>query len=119
MPRRPARPVSFLYSPGASISWRSPWVFTSSSMTPYLPRELPGPRMRAVPDVRAELVLVQRDDVRVGDRMAVDLRVHRVELVADQVMLLERHRALLLDHDPGGAAERADPLAELLRVADR
>ena len=33
MPRRPARPVSWVYSPGVSISWWSPVNFVSFSMT--------------------------------------------------------------------------------------
>ena len=33
MPRRPARPVSCVYSPGVSISWWSPVNFVSFSMT--------------------------------------------------------------------------------------
>src|SRR3990172_7435797 len=33
MPRRPARPVSCVYSPGVSISCRSPWNFHRSSIT--------------------------------------------------------------------------------------
>ena len=33
MPRRPARPVSWVYSPGVRNSWRSPVNFESFSMT--------------------------------------------------------------------------------------
>ena len=33
MPRRPARPVSWVYSPGVRNSWRSPVNFDSFSMT--------------------------------------------------------------------------------------
>ena len=33
MPRRPARPVSWVYSPGVSISWWSPVNFVSFSIT--------------------------------------------------------------------------------------
>ncbi len=33
MPRRPARPVSCVYSPGVRNSWRSPVNFDSFSMT--------------------------------------------------------------------------------------
>ena len=33
MPRRPARPVSWVYSPGLRNSWRSPVNFDSFSMT--------------------------------------------------------------------------------------
>ena len=33
MPRRPARPVSCVYSPGVSCSWRSPVNFVSFSIT--------------------------------------------------------------------------------------
>ena len=33
MPRRPARPVSWVYSPGVSISWWSPVNLVSFSMT--------------------------------------------------------------------------------------
>ena len=50
--------------------------------------------------------------------MAVLFRVHRVQLVADQVVVLQRDGPLLLDDHSRGTAERPDPLAELLRVAD-
>ena len=33
MPRRPARPVSWVYSPGVSSTWASPLYFTSFSST--------------------------------------------------------------------------------------
>ena len=33
MPRRPARPVSWVYSPGVRNSWRSPVNLVSFSMT--------------------------------------------------------------------------------------
>src|ERR687886_641424 len=33
IPRRPARPVSWVYSPGVRNSWRSPVYFDSFSMT--------------------------------------------------------------------------------------
>ena len=36
MPRRPARPVSWVYSPGVSSSCRSPWNFHRSSITTVL-----------------------------------------------------------------------------------
>ncbi len=33
MPRRPARPVSWVYSPGVTSAWVSPFHFESFSMT--------------------------------------------------------------------------------------
>ena len=42
-----------------------------------------------------------------------------MEPPADQVVVLERHGSLLLDHDARFAPERSDPLAELLGVRDR
>jgi hypothetical protein len=65
------------------------------------------------------LLLVEGDDVRVRQEDAVLFDVHRVEPPADEVVVLEGHRAFLLDHDGGLPAERADPLPELLRVRDR
>jgi hypothetical protein len=72
----------------------------------------PPADVRPVP----HLLAVERHDVRVGDGLAALVDVHRVQVVPDQVVVLERDRALLLDHDPRRAAERPDPLAELLRV---
>jgi hypothetical protein len=47
------------------------------------------------------------------------LHVHVVELPAHQIEVVQRHGAALLDDDSRGAAERADPFAELLGVGHR
>src|SRR6185436_18176943 len=67
------------------------------------------PVVRLVPD----LLAIERDDVGVGCGVAVLLDVHRMQVATDQVVVLERHGALLLDHHARYAAERADPFAEL------
>src|SRR2546426_1052875 len=60
-------------------------------------------RSAGPPSVRTQpqLSLVQRNQIGVGDQLAVVLDVHRVELPPDQVQVLQWHRALLLDHDAG------------------
>src|SRR5204862_7056613 len=63
---------------------RSPAVLRSSA---------PPPLVRA----NAELLLIERDDVRVRQQDAVLLDVHRVQPPSDEVMVLERDRAPLLD----------------------
>jgi hypothetical protein len=77
------------------------------------------PRAPAVVGLVPHLLAVERDDVRVRHQLALLLAVHRVQVVADEVVVLERDRPPLLDHDPRGPSERADPLAELLGVGDR
>ena len=76
---------------------------------------------RAAPVVglRLQLVLIERDDVRVRQQDAVLFDVHRMQAGTDEVMVLQRDRAALLDHDARVAAEGGDPVAELLGVGDR
>ena len=83
------------------------------------PVVLRGPRAPAVVRLVADLLTVQGHDVRVRHQLPVLLDMHRVQLTPDQVVVLERDRAPLLDHDPGRPAQRPDPLPELLRVRDR
>jgi hypothetical protein len=80
-----------------------------------LPSPAPPPPVLA----GAQFALLQGDQVRVGDRTAALVDVHRVELVADQVELLQRDRTLLLDDHPGRAPEGRQPLSELLGVGHR
>ena len=53
----------------------------------------------------ADLLAVQRHHVGVGHERARLLDVHRVQAPPDQVVMLERHGALLFDHDPGARRE--------------
>ena len=85
---------------------------------PRDPLVLCRPRAPPVVGLVAHLLTIEGDDVRVRRELAVLLDVHRVQVTPDQVVMLERHRALLLDHHTGRTSERADPLAELLRVRD-
>ena len=66
----------------------------------------------------AHLLLVDRNDVRVGQEHAVLFDVHRMESPTDQVVMLERYGPFLLDHDARLTAKRPDPFTELLGVGD-
>ena len=83
------------------------------------PLVLRQPRPAPVVRLRLQLVLVQGDDVGVRHQDPVLLDVHRMQPGPHEVVMLERYRAALLDHDAGVATEGRDPLAELLRVRDR
>jgi len=85
-----------------------------------LPRAVPRRRSATVGSrSNPHLLLIDRNDVRVGQEHAVLFDVHRMESPTDQVVMLERHGPLLLDHDARLTAKRPDPFTELLGVGDR
>ena len=77
------------------------------------------PRAAPVVGLRLELVLVQRDDVGIGQEDAVLFDVHRMQPRTDEVVVLERHGTTFFDHHSRVAPEGRDPVAELLGVGDR
>src|SRR5919106_1734726 len=83
------------------------------------PVVLQGRRTTPIVRLVSDLLAVERDEVRVRHRLPVLVDVHRVQVVAHQVVVLEGDRSSLLDDHAGRAAERSDPLAELLCVGDR
>ncbi len=89
-------------------------------------REQPPPGLRGAPACPAALRVVRRFLVEAGRvvvRPAVDQRRQQVQaivrLVADQVQVVELHRAAVLDDRRGRPAHRGDPLGQLGGVADR
>src|SRR5437867_1916946 len=65
------------------------------------------------------LIAIERHDVGVWVELALMVDVHRMHVVADQVVLEQRHGPALLDDHPRRSSQRADPLAELFGVGDR
>src|SRR5437763_311593 len=125
MPRRPARPVSWVYSPGVRSTWASPLYLTSRSST-TVRAGLLIPRARAAAAERRGRV-VAGDVLGAAQQGGVDPQlgarkgffpgeeVH--ELVAHQHVLPQRHRPVLVDDHGGVPADLHQPLAELLGVA--
>jgi hypothetical protein len=85
------------------------------------PPDRPWPAAAAALAVAAgaPLPLAPPGQRRVGDHAVAAGDEHRVQLAADQVVVVEGDRPALLDHDIGGASGRLQPLAELLGVGDR
>jgi hypothetical protein len=68
---------------------------------------------------RPPLALAAAGEGGVGDHVVASGHEQRVQLAADQVVVVEGDRAALLDHHLGGAPGRLQPLAELLGVGHR
>ena len=98
----------------------APWCVDAAVPLPRAVHPMRLDRVAAHPAVLLdpELLLIERDHVRVRQQDALLLDVHRVEATTDQVVVLQRHGPAFLDHDGRLPAERLDPLAELLGVRD-